>query len=138
MREKECIFCKIISGGISCHRVYEDDAVLAFLDIGPISIGHTLVVPKQHYEKLHNCPVEVFSAMSAATGKIAGVVAEAMQADGYNVLCNNGRSAGQLVDHVHFHVIPRKIDDGIFQRWPKFEYSSGQAEKIAARIREKL
>ena len=65
-------------------------------------------------------------------------VASAMEADGYNILCNNGKAAGQLVDHVHFHVIPRKKDDGVFAHWPAYKYEEGQAEVIAGKICEKL
>ncbi|MBN1125686.1 MAG: HIT family protein [Sedimentisphaerales bacterium] len=138
MTGSECIFCKIIAGNIPCYKIYEDDMTLAFLDVGPISTGHTLIVPKEHYKKLHECPAKVLAAVSEIIGMIAGVIVETMESDGYNVLCNNGRSAGQIVDHVHFHVIPRNFDDGVFNRWPKFEYQPGQAEKVAAKIREKL
>jgi len=138
MVESDCIFCKIASGSIPCNRIYEDDSVLAFLDIGPVSVGHTLVIPKQHFETMADCPAEVLAAVASVLGRIAMAVSTATGSDGYNVLCNNGRAAGQLVNHMHFHVIPRMINDGIFNRWPSFEYASGQAEEIAAKIRAKL
>ena len=138
MNADVCIFCKIASGEIPCIKVYEDQEVLAFLDIGPVSDGHTLVIPKEHFENLALCPDEILAKISSCLGKISTAVASAMQADGYNVLCNNGRAAGQLVDHVHFHIIPRKEEDGVSDRWCAYKYKEGQAETIARKISEKL
>jgi histidine triad (HIT) family protein len=134
----ECLFCKIVAGQIPAAKVYEDEVVLAFLDIGPISDGHTLVIPKQHFEKLHDCPAELLGRVFSHIGSIAGAVAAAMNADGYNLLCNNGRAAGQLVEHLHFHIIPRNAGDGVFSRWPSHEYEDGKIEAIAAGIRRQL
>ena len=138
MSVKDCVFCKIVAGQIPVTKVFEDDVVLAFLDIGPVSDGHTLVVPTQHFEKLHECPAELLGQVGSRLGKITGAVVAAMDCDGYNVLCNNGRAAGQLVEHVHFHIIPRNPGDGVFNRWPAGRYPEGKAENIAAKIREKL
>jgi histidine triad (HIT) family protein len=118
--------------------IYQDGAVLAFLDIGPVSRGHTLVIPKQHFVTLHECPGELLAKVAACIAKIAPAVVQAAGAQAYNVLCNNGRAAGQLVEHVHFHVIPRNTDDGVFNHWPAGEYQQGQAESIAADIRSRL
>jgi histidine triad (HIT) family protein len=128
----------MVAGEIPVTKVYEDEVVLAFLDIGPISDGHTLVIPKQHFEKLHDCPSEVLAQIAAGLGKIAGAVAAAMKSDGYNVLCNNGKAAGQVIDHLHFHIIGRNSGDGLFNRWPSYEYQAGRMESIAALIRENL
>lgn len=136
MQSDECIFCKIIAGQIPAEKIYEDAAVLAFLDIGPVSDGHVLVVPKRHYEKVHECPPDLLADMWAKLGKIAGAVSLAMNSDGYNVLCNNGRAAGQLVDHLHFHIIPRMTGDGVFNRWPAFKYPEGKMKKLAEKIRK--
>lgn len=133
-----CLFCKMVAGQIPVTKIYEDDVVLAFLDIGPISDGHTLVISKQHFGKLHDCPAELLGQVSTRLGKIAGAVAAAMDADGYNLLCNNGRAAGQLIEHLHFHIIPRNIGDGVFNRWPSYKYEEGKTEAIAAKIRRKL
>ena len=134
----DCIFCKMVAGEIPAAKVYEDDVVLAFLDIGPISEGHALVIPKEHYATLHNCPSEVMGAVASRLGKIARAVADAMGSDGYNILCNNGRAAGQIVEHVHFHVIPRNTGDGVFDRWPAFKYPEGRIGAIAESIRKNL
>ena len=138
MTADDCIFCKMVAGQIPVTRVYEDEVVLAFLDIGPISDGHTLVIPKQHFDKLHECPADLLGQVAERLGKVADAVAAAMQSDGYNVLCNNGRAAGQVIDHLHFHVIPRNAGDGVFDRWPSYEYPAEQIETIAGRIRKNL
>jgi histidine triad (HIT) family protein len=136
--EKDCIFCKIAAGQIPCFKIYENENVLAFLDIGPVSDGHTLVITKEHCTKLHNCKAESFLAVAAVLPKIAAAVSATAKADGYNILCNNGKAAGQLVEHLHFHIIPRKIGDGVFSRWPAFKYPQGEAEKLTQEIRAKL
>jgi histidine triad (HIT) family protein len=138
MGAKDCIFCKIIAGQIPATKIYEDHVVISFLDIGPISDGHTLVIPKQHFEKLHECPAELLGQVSLRLGKIAQAVVRATGCDGYNVLCNNGRAAGQIVEHVHFHIIPRRTGDGVFNRWPAYEYPQGKIEVITEQIRKNL
>jgi histidine triad (HIT) family protein len=138
MSADDCVFCKMVAGQIPVAKIYEDQVVLAFLDIGPVSDGHTLVIPKQHFEKLGDCPPELLAQVGSRLGKVAKAVVSAMSSDGYNVLCNNGRAAGQLVEHLHFHIIPRNIGDGVFDRWPAYEYEKGKIEQIAAKVREKL
>ena len=138
MSGDDCIFCEMVAGQIPVTKIYEDEVVLAFLDIGPVSDGHTLVIPRQHFEKLHDCPAELLGQVSSRLGKIAKAVATGMNSEGYNVLCNNGRSAGQLVSHLHFHIIPRNSGDGVFNRWPAYKYRKGKIEQIAVRIRENL
>jgi len=126
------------AGQIPVAKIYEDEVVLAFLDIGPISDGHTLLIPKQHFEKLDECPSDLLGQIGSRIGKVAGAVASGMNSDGYNVLCNNGRAAGQVVNHLHFHIIPRNLGDGVFDRWPSYKYKQGRAEEIAAGIRKIL
>jgi histidine triad (HIT) family protein len=133
-----CVFCKMVDGEIPVTKIYEDDAVLAFLDIGPVSDGHTLVIPKQHCPRAHECDPEVLAEVGLRLGRIAGAVAAAMDADGYNLLSNNGSAAGQVVDHLHFHIIPRKVGDCVFTQWPSYKYKKGQTEEIAAQIRRRL
>ena len=138
MSPDDCIFCKIAAGEIPCSRIYEDEAVLAFLDIGPVSRSHKLVIPKEHFTALHQCPRELLAKVTTCVGKIAPAVVEAVGAQAYNVLCNNGRAAGQLVEHVHFHLIPRNADDGVFNHWPAGQYEKGRADEIASEIRSRL
>jgi histidine triad (HIT) family protein len=138
MSADECLFCKMVAGQIPVTKVYENDNILAFLDIGPISDGHTLVIPKQHFEKLHECSQELLTEIASHIGIIAGAVFTSMNSDGYNILCNNGKAAGQVIKHVHFHIIPRRTGDGVFSRWPSYKYPDGKIEEIAVHIRKKL
>jgi len=134
----DCVFCKMVAGSIPVARVYEDEAVLAFLDIRPISDGHTLVIPKQHCASIHECDVDVLAQVATRLGKVARAVAAAVGADGYNLLNNCGAAAGQVVEHLHFHIIPRTAGDGVFTRWPSYEYEAGRIEELGEKIRAKL
>jgi histidine triad (HIT) family protein len=136
MSDDVCLFCNMVAGEIPVVKIFEDDVVLAFLDIGPISDGHALVIPKKHFGQLHLCPSELLSEVAKRLGKIAKAVSIAMNYDGYNVLCNNGKAAGQIIDHLHFHIVGRRNDDGLFNRWPSYRYQPGKIEEIAARIRK--
>ena len=138
MGADDCIFCKIAAGEVPSTKIYEDDNVLCFLDIGPVSDGHTLVIPKGHFERLPDCPGEILTEVMACVSKVAKAVAASTDCDGYNVLCNNGRAAGQLVGHLHFHIIPRRDGDGVFDHWPAKKYPEGKADEIAQKIRESL
>ena len=138
MSESDCVFCKMVAGQIPVTTIYEDETVFAFMDIAPISDGHTLMIPKRHFEILHNCPAELLANFASRLGKIAKAVTTAVNSDGYNVLCNNGRAAGQIIEHLHFHIIPRRSGDGVFSRWPSYKYQEGRMEEIAAKIRENL
>jgi histidine triad (HIT) family protein len=89
-------------------------------------------------EKLDQCPPDLLGQVASKLGKIAKAVVLAVEAEGYNVLCNSGRVAGQLVSHMHFHIIPRNTDDELFPSWPSFEYPDGKAEEIAEKIRQNL
>lgn len=138
MENKDCIFCKIAAGEIPAARIYEDETVVAFLDIGPLSEGHTLVIPREHIACLDECPADVLGAVMAVVKKVAPAVQTATQAEGYNVLCNKGRSAGQLVEHLHFHIIPRRSGDGLFARWPAGKYEGERMQTVAEEIRKRL
>ncbi|MBE3096138.1 MAG: HIT family protein [Planctomycetes bacterium] len=135
----DCIFCKIIAGQIPCTKVYEDAACLVFMDINPISPGHTLVVPKKHYEAITEMPAEEAAALYKPIPALAAAVKAALKAEALNVLQNNGRAAGQAVDHLHVHLIPRWSGDGLGFRWPAkkadFAVLAKQAEAIKAGLR---
>jgi len=134
----DCIFCKIIAGDIPCHRIDEDEHVLSFLDIGPVSQGHTLIIPKGHWVTLDQMPDDVAAACGVAIKRIGSAVARATGCDGWNVLQNNQAAAGQEVKHVHFHIIPRVAGDQLGYRWPAGELSSDTAERLKAAITENL
>src|ERR1043165_868639 len=107
----ETVFAKILRGEIPCHRVYEDDAVLAFLDVNPLSRGHTLIIPREPAETLDQLSDDASAAIGRVLPRISRAVLAATGARAFNVLQNNGADAHQAVLHVHFHVIPR-FDDG--------------------------
>jgi len=135
----DTIFTKILSGDIPSHKVYEDDKVFAFLDISPLSPGHTLVIPKEAAETLDQLSDESAAAIGSALPRICRAVLEATGAKAYNVLQNNGPMAHQAVFHVHFHIIP-KMDDGaglgVGWKPTRLDHASGAelAGKIAAAL----
>jgi histidine triad (HIT) family protein len=120
-----CIFCKIIKGEIPCAKILEDDRVLSFMDINPINAGHALVIPKQHYHTLFEVEPEDLQACILAAQKVGKAVYRSVGAQGLNLLQNNYRAAGQLIDHVHFHLIPRNERDGFLTTWPGKAYPPG-------------
>ncbi len=134
----ECIFCKIVQGEIPAAKVYEDDEVLAFLDINPILAGHTLVIPKVHCETLADAAPSVLEACMRAVKKVGCAVMDAMAAEGLNVLQNNFEVAGQEIDHLHFHLIPRFRNDGFRVPWPAKPYPDGELERVQEKIRGAL
>lgn len=109
----DCIFCKIIKGDIPCHKVFENDKVLAFLDVNPLNEGHTLVVPKGHYETIFDMNEELSGEIMQVVWKISNVLKKQLEPDGLNLLQNNGAPAGQAVPHFHFHIIPRFANDDL-------------------------
>ena len=129
----DCIFCRIIRGAIPSYKVYEDEKVLAFLDIGPVNTGHTLVIPKKHCTNIFDIEVEDLDAVSEVVRKIAPAIKEAVNADGVNIMSSKGKAAGQLVMHSHIHIIPRFKDDGL-KHWPQKEYKEGEAEETKEKI----
>ena len=103
----------IAKGEIPCAKVYEDDSVLAFLDLSPVHPGHTLVIPKEHYKDMLHVPCELGTAVFSALKKVGAAVMGATGASGFNVMQNNGLSAGQTMFHIHWHIIPRFDGDGL-------------------------
>ena len=131
------IFQKIIDGDIPCHKVYEDEHVLAFLDVAPLSKGHVLVIPKESTSSLHELSLECGAALGAALVLVAGAVVKATGATNYNILQNNGVDAHQAVFHVHFHIIPTfSGDDGLGIDWRPSELIDGEtlASEIASAL----
>lgn len=137
-KDPDCLFCKIVAGDIPCAKVFESDSCIAFLDIAPVNAGHTLVLPKAHHATLMDTPAELGGDLMDALSKVGAAVLEATGADGLNLMQNNHEAAGQLVHHVHFHLIPRHADDGL-KLWPQSGYDSpdemsGLAQTIAGLI----
>ena len=113
-----CIFCSIINGSSEGITVYDNDHFLVLMDKYPISHGHTLVIPKKHYDNLLFMPSEEVGKLYSLVSIIAKAVVSAVSADGFNVGQNNGKSANQIIPHVHVHIIPRFNNDNANGRWP--------------------
>ncbi len=134
----ECIFCKIVKGDIPCAEVYSDENILAFLDIAPISKGHTLIIPKKHYENLFDLPSVLGNDLISAMQKVGKAIMEATGATGINVVMNNYASAGQIVPHAHIHLIPRIEGDGLFKVVQGKYDSNEEMMEVAKNIKNKL
>ncbi len=114
---EDCIFCKISRGEIPADKIYEDEKFVAFPDIKPVGEGHTLVIPKKHFKTLMDLDEDTSCEYFKILQKVGKILMEKYNADGFNVVLNNGKAAGQIVNHVHFHLLPRKGGDnkrGIF------------------------
>lgn len=129
-----CIFCKIVAGDIPSAKVFQDERCLAFLDIGPLSPGHLLVIPKQHVERIWELNAETASAIAAVLPRLSKAVMEATGAEGCNILQNNGEASGQQVGHLHVHIIPRKAGDGLGYRWPAGSYGEGELDAMRQKV----
>ena len=134
----ECIFCRIIAGEIPSQKILETPDAVAFLDVGPLADGHTLLVPRRHYVTLAEIPSDEFCRIVEPLPRLAAAIEAVTGAKGYNVLQNNGRVAGQVVDHVHFHLIPRAAGDGLGYRWNAGCYPEGRAGELRERIQAAL
>lgn len=114
----DCIFCKIVAGEIPSTKIRENADTFAFLDIKPLNPGHALVIPKKHYENIFDVPEEILAQVIIETKHIATAVKKVTGADGIGIGQNNGKAAGQVVHHIHFHIIPRHLDDG-YSAWSR-------------------
>lgn len=136
--DRDNVFAKILRGEIPCNKVYEDEHVLAFLDIGPLSRGHTLVIPREPAAHLHELSDEAAAAIGRVLPRLARAVVAATGATAYNVLQNNGAAAHQAVNHVHFHIIPKTADGGLGIGWPAGSLNNREARELVAKIRDAL
>lgn len=133
----DCVFCRILKGEISSEKVYENDKVYAFLDIMPVNPGHTLVIPKEHYENIEELPEDLLCEMSKVVKKVGNAIIQGLEVKGYNLALNNRTIAGQVVPHVHFHVIPRVKGDGL-KLWPQRKYQDEEKDKVLKKMRKVL
>jgi histidine triad (HIT) family protein len=134
--EKDCVFCKIVAGKLPSYRVYEDDRHVAFLDINPFSLGHTLVCPRRHGETLWDMDEREIAEVFKVASKVSMGVVSAVKADGFRVMQNNGEAANQAVAHIHVHVIPSKLEEkGKFAR---LKLSDDEMSKVAASIKSEI
>lgn len=135
----ETVFSKILRGEIPCHKLYEDDLVLAFLDIAPLAPGHAVVIPKEPAETLDQLSDDSAAAIGRALPRLCRALQSVTGTREFNVLQNNGRLAHQAVDHVHFHIIPKPDDArGLGVKWPAGALDHAAAREMAARVREQV
>lgn len=133
----DCIFCEIATKSSEAEIVFENEKYIAFLDINPVNYGHTLVMPKKHFDNFLTVPVEDMKELTKLTQYLSGAIKRALKADGFNVISNNGTAAGQSVFHFHYHIIPRYENDLHIQ--PRtIEYKSTEIETYRDRIIESI
>ena len=134
MKDPECILCKLANGDIPTMKLYEDDDFAVIFDAGPATLGHALILPKEHYANIYEIDEEILAKAYKLAKKLAIVMTEVFQADGFNLLQNNNEAAGQSVFHFHIHLIPRYKGDNAILRWKTGEQDT---EKLQAAL-EKL
>jgi len=134
---RDCIFCRIAAGQAPVVKILETPKVLAFLDIAPVNYGHTLVIPREHYQNLLDLPDELWMEMGQVCRRVAQALRKAFFAQGINVGMNNFEAAGQVVFHAHLHVIPRYFSDGL-RLFPQEDYKPGDMEKVGSQLRQAL
>jgi histidine triad (HIT) family protein len=135
----ECIFCKIVKGEIPSTKLFENESVLSFLDIMPAAKGHALVIPKKHYATLLDVPPEELKEVMEAVQKVAAAVMNSVEsAEGFNVIQSNKEVAGQVIPHVHFHIIPRGKEDNLNFSWELGKAEQEELAKYAEMVKGKL
>ena len=135
---KDCVFCRIVAKEIPATVVYEDDATLAFMDIGQVNPGHVLVAAKTHAENIYALEDSTAAALFAAAAKVARAVRDAFMPAGLTVYQANGKAAGQTVFHFHLHLVPRHDGDGMALAWPVKNPPREKLDEYAGKIRAKL
>ena len=138
MSESDCIFCKIVTGQIPAVKILQDDAAVAFMDIGPLAQGHILLIPTSHAVTLDELSADQSAAMLRHLPMLVKAVVAATGCEGVNVLQNNGKVAHQVVMHVHFHIIPRNPGDAFDFNWPAGSYPPGRVEQLAEAIKANM
>ncbi|MCC7291758.1 MAG: HIT family protein [Phycisphaerales bacterium] len=133
-----CIFCRIAKGEIPAEIVYRDEFCVAFLDVNPLAPGHLLVIPVDHYALVTQAPPAVIGALASVVPRLGAALMQTASAPAFNLLQNNGSDAGQVVQHVHFHLIPRRSGDGLGYRWNAGAYPQGAAREMGDSYRRFL
>ncbi|MBQ7067414.1 MAG: HIT family protein [Lachnospiraceae bacterium] len=136
MKEENCIFCKIANGEIPSKTIYEDEEFRVILDLAPAAKGHALILPKNHYSNLFQLPEEKAKNAIVLAKKLGARMVEKLNADGFNLMQNNGEAAGQTVFHFHMHLIPRYKDDNQKINWEPGTPTGEELEEIQKQIVE--
>lgn len=134
----DCIFCKIVKGEIPSLKVFENDKVFCFLDSNPISMGHTLVIPKEHYENIFDIPGDELKKVISVVKSLSIKIKEVLKTDGINLINSSGKIANQEVFHFHFHIVPRYKNDGLeMNKWCQsktYKADDKELKKLAEKI----
>jgi histidine triad (HIT) family protein len=137
LKDEKCIFCQIVDKKIPSQILFENDTNLAFLDIFPVSKGHTIVIPKNHYFNLEDLPDIELTALFEIVKKVSSLIYKKLEIDGYNILQNNYRAAGQVINHFHVHIIPRSEGDGKFRLLiPREQSKEEELKKVLQTLRD--
>jgi len=138
LRDAQCIFCRIVAVELPAAVVYEDDVVVAFLDINPLADGHLLIVPREHLAQLTELSADKCGRLFSCVPKLGRALLNVTGAAGFNVLVNSGQVAGQVVPHVHLHLIPRVAADDLGYRWHAKHYAPNRAPELAGAFQQAL
>ncbi len=134
----KCIFCSIINKEIPASIIYETEKVISFLDINPMTKGHSLVVPKDHFKSLEEIPENIWNELLTAFRKISNAIKRGLNATGYNILLNQGKTSGQEIEHIHFHILPSYPDSRFYKSINHISYREGEINEIQKLIKENL
>ncbi len=132
---ENCVFCKILNGEIPSAKLYEDEEFAIILDVGPATFGHALLLPKQHYANVFEMPQELLAKAACLAKEWGEKLVKALNADGLNLVQNNGLAAGQTVFHYHLHMIPRYENDGVGELWTPGSLTDEQRQEILEKIK---
>lgn len=135
MKKDDCIFCKIAAGEIPSRKIYEDKDLIAIMDLSPTSKGHSLIIPKEHYTNIYDIDEEIAGKVMKTAKKLATKMTVALNCDGFNLLQNNGETAGQTMFHFHMHLIPRYKDaDNNMLKFTSVSFSDEEMDSIREQI----
>ena len=135
---ENCVFCNLANGIWDSATLYEDDDFRVILDLGPASKGHALILPKTHYANIYEIPAELAAKAIVLAKKMAGIMTEALNCDGFNIVQNNGEAAGQTVFHFHMHLIPRYKDDKAGFGWNTGELDETTKQEVLTKVLAKM
>ena len=138
MRKDDCIFCRLANGDIPTNALYEDDIVKAIFDLSPASMGHIIILPKEHFDNLYSIDEETAAHVFKVATRLAKAIKEALNCDGMNILQNNGEIAGQTVFHFHMHIIPRYLGDNVKFSWNQGEISEDEIKDLKKKIQNRF
>ena len=138
MRKDDCIFCRLANGDIPTNGLYEDDIVKAIFDLSPASMGHVIILTKEHFDDLFSIDEETASHVFKVATKLAKAIKEELNCEGMNILQNNGEIAGQTVFHFHMHIIPRYVGDHVKFAWNQGKISEDEIKDLTKKIQNRL